>query len=408
MNVSMHMHAHRISRRRILQLGAAAAGSFGGLGAWAQSNAPIPLGAVLPLTGAGGPYGPIMAKVIQGVVDEVNAAGGVLGRQINLLIEDSQTNPEAGVRAARKLVEVNKVSAIMGTWASSVTTAIAPVCWESGTFLISVSGADAITLLPHRGYLVRTQPNTTLQGQKFGTFAVEQGTKRLFFVSPQTPFVNTQLAGIKAKIEAAGGTVGSMIYDDKRPSYRSEIDEILRFKPDAIVFGGYMPDTTVMLKDLYRAGFEGKKIAFAYAVNQKVIETLPNEVVEGTFTIAPSPAEGSRAYARMARMADVTNPDPYTAQVYDQINLLVLALAAGGGDVSGTRIKDTLRRVSQGANGVKVDNALDGLKLLAQNQVIDYDGASGPCDFTDIGDIVDCQFRYEQVRAGKLNLLRIA
>ena len=48
---------------------------------------------------------------------------------------------------------------------------------------------------------------------------------------------------------------------------------------DAIVFGGYTPDTSVMLKDLYRAGFGGTKIAFGYSVNQKLVESVPAEVV---------------------------------------------------------------------------------------------------------------------------------
>ena len=76
-----------------------------------------------------------MAKVAAAVVEEVNKAGGVLGRRIVLVSEDDQTSPEAGVRAARKLIDVDKVAAIMGTWASSVTTAVAPLCWESKTFL---------------------------------------------------------------------------------------------------------------------------------------------------------------------------------------------------------------------------------------------------------------------------------
>ncbi|HUG37499.1 MAG TPA: ABC transporter substrate-binding protein [Candidatus Limnocylindrales bacterium] len=93
------------------------------------------LGALNPLTGAGGSYGPSMRKAIEWVISEVNAAGGVAGRQVQLAAEDDQTNPEAAVRAARKLIDVDKVAAIMGTWASSVTTAVAPLCWESKTFL---------------------------------------------------------------------------------------------------------------------------------------------------------------------------------------------------------------------------------------------------------------------------------
>lgn len=396
----------RVSRRRALQIGAVS-GVAPYMGAAFAQNETVALGALLPLTGAGGPYGQVMSKVAKGVVDEVNAAGGILGRKIQLYIEDDQTNAEAAVRAARKLIDVDKVSAIMGTWASAVTTAVAPMCWESKTFLTTVSGADSITLLPHQGYLIRTQPNTTLQGQKFGAFAVASGAKRLFFVSPQTPFVKTQLEGISAAMKQSGGAISSLVYDDKRPSYRSEVDEVMRFNPDAIVFGGYTPDTTVILKDLYRAGYKGRKIAFAYSVNQKLIESVPAEIVEGTYTIAPSPAEGSTAYARMAKLAGVSNPDPYTAQLYDQVNLVILALAAGGAPMSGTVIKDNVRSISQGSNRTQVNHAIDGLKLLADKKQIDYDGASGPCDFTDIGDIIDSKFRYEQVRSGKFSLLRI-
>ena len=66
---------------------------------------PIKLATLTPLTGAGGSYGPTMAKVAASAVEEVNKAGGVLGRRIVLVSEDDQTSPEAGVRAARKLIE---------------------------------------------------------------------------------------------------------------------------------------------------------------------------------------------------------------------------------------------------------------------------------------------------------------
>ncbi len=151
----------------------------------AQESA-IHIGTLTPLTGAGGPYGPVMADAVRKVVDEVNAAG-VLGREIILVSEDSQTSPEAAVRAARKLIDVDNVSAIIGTWASAVTTAVAPMAWESERMLFTVSGADSITQLPHNGYIIRTQPNTTLQGQKFGEYAVELGDRRVFFLTPQTP-----------------------------------------------------------------------------------------------------------------------------------------------------------------------------------------------------------------------------
>ena len=135
-----------------------------------------------------------MVKVIRAVVDEVNGAGGVLGRTIDLSSEDDETNPDAGVRAARKLIDVNKVVAIVGTWASAVTTALAPLCWESRTMLLTVSGADSITKLPHDGFILRTQPNTLLPiPARVRPSMLQQGTKRLFALSAQTPFRGGQL-----------------------------------------------------------------------------------------------------------------------------------------------------------------------------------------------------------------------
>lgn len=397
----------RIDRRTLLTGAAALAGSSAFPRLALAQGAPIRIGTLTPLTGAGGPYGPVMVKAVKAVIDEVNAAGGVLGRKVELVSEDDQTNPEAGVRAARKLIDVDKVSAILGTWASAVTTAVAPLCWESKTFLCTTSGADSITALPHQGYLIRTQPTTTLQGRKFGEFAIAEGAKRVFFLSPQTPFAKSQFDNIAEAVKKAGGETGSLIYDDKKPAYRTEIDEAMRFKPDAIVFGGYTPDTTVMLKDLYRADFKGTKIAFGYSVNQKLVESVPAEVVDKTFMISPSPAEGSKAYEKLVKLIGVASPDPYTTQIYDHINLVLMAIAMGG-DSSGEAIKNNLRKVSQAPGGVKIDSAVDGLKAIAAKQAVDYDGASGPCDFTDIGDISDSKFRYEQVQGGKIALVKIA
>src|SRR6476620_1179541 len=177
---------------------------------------PIKIATLTPLTGAGGSYGPVMAKVAGGVVEEVNATGGVLGRKVQLVSEDDQTNPDAGVRAARKLIDVDKVSAIMGTWASAVTTAVAPLCWESKTFLCTVSGADSITQLPRQGYLIRTQPNTVLQITRTGDFLVSLGAKKIFTLVPQAPFAQRSMEIMNDVAKKAGGSPGSLIYDDKQ------------------------------------------------------------------------------------------------------------------------------------------------------------------------------------------------
>lgn len=371
-----------------------------------QDIGPIRIGVLVPLTGAGGPYGPPEAAVAKSVADEVNAHGGVLARPVEIVVEDDATNPEAGVRAARKLIDVDRVVAICGTWASAVTTAVAPLCWESRTMLLTVSGADSITLLPHMGYIVRTQPNTVLQGQKFGAYLTELGAKRVFVMSPQTPFTQSQFDVVKATLAKAGATAELLVYDDKKPSLRTEVDAALRFKPDAILAGGYTPDTSVLLRDLARASYDGKVLGFGYAINGKLVDALPKEVTEGVYALSPSPAAGSPAYKAVQAITKTDTPDPYSCQVYDHVNLAMLAMEAAK-QASGTAIRDTVRTISQGG-GTTVTNYLDGARALGAGEKIDYDGASGPCDFTDIGDITDVKFRYEQVEEGKITLLKIA
>lgn len=396
----------RIDRRRLIAgTTALAAGSLFAPALVRAQGAPIKLGTLTPLTGAGGPYGPVMANTAKAVVDAVNAAGGIRGRRIELVSEDDQTNPEAGVRAARKLIDVDKVSAIMGTWASSVTTAVAPLCWESKTFLCTVSGADSITQLPHQGYLVRTQPNTTLQGRKFGEYALELGAKRMFYMSPQTPFTQSVFGNVKAALAKGGAVAELLIYDDKKPSLRTEVDQALRFRPDIIFMGGYAPDTTVLAKDIFRANFKGKLLTLGYAVNPKAAEANP-EATDGVYTMSPSPAAGSAAHKKVSDITKSANPDPYSCQVYDHASMVLMAIAAAG-EASGEAIRANIRKVCQGG-GKPVDNAVDGIKAILAGEKVDYTGASGPCDFTDIGDINDCKFRYEQARKGRIELIRVA
>jgi len=393
-----------IGRRAALAGGVAAFASPAVLRA--QTD-PIKLATLTPLTGAGGSYGPTMAKIAASVVEEVNKAGGVLGRKVVLVSEDDQTSPEPGVRAARKLIDVDKVAAIMGTWASSVTTAVAPLCWESKTFLCTVSGADSITQLPHQGFLIRTQPNSTLQVTRVGEFILSLGAKKVFTMIPQTPFTQATFDILNAVLPKGGATHQSLIYDDKKTTYRTEVDQALRASPDVILANGYTPDSIVLLKDLYRAGFKGKILGFAYSINQKLIDQIGQpEVVEGVYTFAPSPAEGSGAYEKVKAAVGSANPDPYTCQVYDHTNMVLMSMAFAK-EASGTAIKDNIRKVTQGG-GKAVDNAVDGIKAIAAGEKVNYTGASGPCDFDDKGDILDCKFRYEQIKSGKFTVVKIA
>jgi len=372
--------------------------------------APITFGALPPLTGAGGPYGPAMLRAIQAVVEEANAAGGVPGRQgnrqVRVVAEDDQTNPDAGVRGARKLIDVDRVTALMGTWASSVTTAVAPLCWENRIPLFTVSGADSITLLPHQGYIFRTQPNSRLQIATGADFLIRQGARRIFHLAAQSPFAQSSQDVLTESFRAAGGTVaGYVVYERDKTAFRSEVDQIMRARVDTVFLNGYLPDVTILLRELFRAGFDGRRFTPAYAVNQTTFQTLPNEVTNGVITWQPSPDVESAAFKRLQTRFGNVEVDPYSAQTQDHATLAILAAAAAG-DAAGTAIRDNVRRISQG-DGAKVESVTDGLRALAAGRTINYEGSSGPVDFDARGDIQGTKFRYERAANGRFELMEL-
>ena len=391
-----------LTRRRLIATAAAGLA----MPALAQTAA-LRLGVLTPLTGAGSFDGPRMLKAMQAVATEINASGGVLGRPIELVVEDDETNPEAAVRAAHKLIDVDRVPTIMGTWASAVTTAVAPVCWESKTFLTTVSGADSITHLPHQGFLIRTQPNNYLQATSHARFIIRHGAKRVFILSIQAPFTEPTQRYLNETLTPAGVAItGSLIYDKDKTSYRSEVDQALKTKPDLIYLNGYAPDVAVVLRDLFRAGYDGERFTQSYALTAKSLTDLPKDVTQGVITAQPSADIDSPAYAAAMKRLGEAAPDGYEAQATDWISIVALTIARAG-EASGTALRDTVRKITN-SDGDKVFTAVEGLAALKQGKEIKYGGASGPCVFTDIGDISSCKFRFNQADNGAFKLLEIA
>ncbi len=372
----------------------------------ARAAEPIPIGALLPLTGAGGAYGPSMAKVAKAVADEINAGGGVLGRPLGLFTEDDETNPDSGVKAAHKLIDINHVVAICGTWASAVTTAVAPVCWQSKTMLFTVSGADSITKLPHHGYIIRTQPNSHLQALRVADFIAARGAKSFFSLSAQTPFAHDVYTQMTEEFAKKGGkALGDIIYDASKTSFRAEVEKAVAAKPDLIFLNAYAPDLAILLRNIYQAGFSGPRFTPGYAATPKVIASLPKPVTDGLLSYAPSPDPGSPGYKRVKEILGV-EPDPYSCQVYDHVSLAALAMAQGKAATS-QAIHDNVRAVGD-EKGMPVTDAVAGLKAIAAGHAINYSGASGPCKFDAIGDILGCKFRFDLVKDGKSTLLSIS
>lgn len=390
-----------VGRREVIKgMGAAALGlGVFGTPIHLRAQEPIRIGTLCPLTGAGGVYGPNMQKIITIIVDKINSAGGIHGHPIRLFHEDGQTNPDAAVRGARKLIDVNKVIAILSTWSSAVTLAIAPICIENKVLSISVSGAPEISDLKDDDFVFRTQPTGIVQGEACAEFTREKGAKRVAFMGLQHPAAKPFLEAYQRKVTSWGGTLlDSLIYEANKASYRSEVTRILAHKPDLIMILGFQPDCTILVRELYKAGYKGMLLGTSYSFNQKLADDV-GEAAEGIYNYGPAPDFGSPSYAIVEKLLGIKDPDPYVCQSFDHINLVALALAAGK-EYSGTGIKANIRKIAN-RPGVVVHTFEEGMAQLKKGQKINYEGVSGPCDFDEKGDVIKTQFLVAQVKRGK-------
>ena len=153
-----------ISRRRLM--GGIAALPFTPYLARAQANEPIRIGVLAPLTGGGGPYGADIVKASKLAADQINAAGGVLGgRKIELFVEDDETSATAAVKAARKLLDIDKVIAITAVWGSGPILAVRPLTLEKNVVLTALGSADEVTEGDTKGLVWRFQARASSWGE---------------------------------------------------------------------------------------------------------------------------------------------------------------------------------------------------------------------------------------------------
>lgn len=367
---------------------------------------PIRVGALNPITGSGGPYGSGMQKMIVAVAEAINAAGGAAGRRIEVFAEDTQTNPQPAVLAAKKLIEANKVQAILGTFASGVSLAVLPLCNDAGIPLFHCSGAPALSTPPvnAKGLGFRFQATNERFGRAFAEICAREGFKR-----PATMAFNNasgigNTEGFKKAWEARGGKVlENVVYEPNQSSYRSELMKVLASKPDVIVTGSYLADTTIILREWFQSGQNVRWVVPGWAANPDLIKALGPDVTEGIISVESVSNEQAQAfklydadYQKAMRQPGVGNA--YAAMAWDMMNVLGLAIeAAGTADMPAVVAK--MREVGN-PPGTAVSSFAEG-KVALKGGEINFEGASSALDFDRYGDVTP-DFGASFIAGGKL------
>lgn len=356
----------------------------------ATGEGPIVFGGLPPLTGAGAEYGPSMLTAMEMAADEVNESGGVLGEELRLVVEDAETNPDAAVRAASKLIDVNKAVALLGTWDSGSTLAAAPRAIEAGVLLMNTSGSPDISELEDDDLVWRFEAPGFLTGEAWSKAATQQGWKRASTMAMNDPSALGDIEGFVEAFEADGGEiVDQVVYNAEQSNYRTEIDEVASGDPDVIVIAGYTPELTVIFREAYEAGIEVPWMGQAFAINDDLLENVGAEPLENVMAVNTIPDVDSEAYERIAedfrqRTGQTLVSNVYAAQAFDMV--IVAALAFESCECRDAREAAQSIRDVTGGEGETVFSYVEAVERMRNGEPINYSGVSSALEFDENGD----------------------
>ena len=286
--MSKHLINIAVKRRTILKAGLAIGATQVASPFVVKSLAdePVKIGLDNPLTGAYAALGKNELIGAQLALDQINAKGGILGRRVDLLVEDS-TSGDAGtaVAKARKLIDRDQVNFLVGNINSALAAAMANVSYEKSVFHIVPGGhTDPITGTNCHWNVFRVCNSTQTQANAVAGTLIKTAGKKWYYITPDYAFGHTLQAGLEKAATALGGT---KLDGDLTPfgttDFSSYLIKAQAARPDVIIFLVAGDDAVNALKQAVQFGLD-KKFHLAGALQElEVLFDLPPEARIGTW-----------------------------------------------------------------------------------------------------------------------------
>ncbi|MHB8499738.1 MAG: ABC transporter substrate-binding protein [Candidatus Acidiferrales bacterium] len=366
----------------------------------------ITIGILTPLTGDLGAYGKVWENTFELARDQINASGLLPdGATIQTVVEDDKGDPQTGIQAAQKMIQVEHVSVIVGP-DSAVMVALVPIAHRDKIPVLS-PGAGTITLNKLGGqYLYRTVASDNSDGLAAAKFVVDQGGKNVavLFENAESPAsVGTTFGDALKRL---GQTVSTQVaLNPGQTSYQAEVAKALATNPEWIFCACGQQTTPTVIREADAAGYKGKWMFAADSVTQDVITAAGAGTMNGAYgelassdTSLPAYQAFADAYtAKYGKSAADQDLMDLASNAYDDMILVALAIVQSH-SATGEAINSALREVAN-PPGTKVSTFADGVKEIAAGHKINYEGASGPCDFDSSGTTTS-PYEIDQVQSG--------
>ncbi|MFC9554119.1 ABC transporter substrate-binding protein [Rhodococcus sp. NPDC056960] len=358
--------------------------------AGAPSTAPLKIGTLLPDTGSLSFLGPPMVAGTQLGVNDVNAAGGVLGQPVQLIPGDSgdTTTDTANTTVDRELAAGTQV--IIGAASSSVSLKVIDKVSSAGVVMFSPANtSDQFVCYPDKGQYFRTAPTDVLQAQAVSQLISDDGGQRVSILALNDPYGTGLADNIQKNLVDAGipeDQIQKIIYDPNAQSFNSEVDQVKDFAPDAVAVVGFEESAKIITR-MHEVGIgpsDGMKV---YGVDGNMGNALGESVaaplldgMQGTTPLTDvGPAFQDRLKAINPGLIDFN----YAGESYDAVVISALAAEAGK-STAGRDIAANINAVTEG--GTPCTSYQECLPLVQAGTDIDYNGITGKLDFAAAGE----------------------
>jgi branched-chain amino acid transport system substrate-binding protein len=243
----------------------------------ARGEAPIKIGMVDPLTGV---YAAVAQNEVMGAriaVDEINTKGGVLGRQVDLLVEDSANDVGTGVQKTRKLIDRDQVSFVIGDVNSGIAQAMAQVTAEKKVLhVVSGGHTDGITGQDCKWNVFRVCNTTRMEANSVSDLLFNKYGKKWHFITPDYAFGHTLQEACAANLKKLGGTVtGSELTPLGTSDFSAYLIKARAANPDVLMLLVQGSDMVNCLKQIVQFGINRQIHIAGTQQELESLEALP-------------------------------------------------------------------------------------------------------------------------------------
>ena len=308
---------------------------------------PFRIGVMESVTGPGETYGVMAVQAKQMAVDEINAAGGINGRMLEIIVEDEKCNAQDAITAYRKLTEVDGVKIILGTSCSGAMLGAAPLAEEDGVVIFSGLATNP-DIAEAGDYIFRTSLNDALVGLDTGNTMWVDGHRTLATITENTDYAEGVRRTTVDRFEELGGSVvAEEHYASDVTDFRTQLTKIIGEEPDALHVSAQSEFTGgTIIKQVRELGWDGPIYAEIVAVGPTAQE-IAGEAITGAKGIAaagldPNNAKAVEVLANFQERYEYVVFPWYLGSAYDDVYITAECLKQTNDDQDADGFRDCL------------------------------------------------------------------